>query len=228
VIKKDRGAEVAAWGAGFDTVTGMVAAAVNSAAGIVTVMVFELMETGVNMLDPKFTVAPVAKLLPVIVRYVRSVLPVKAIGGDSWVITGGAGGGGGGVVTVKNTCPVTEPDVAVICTMPAATPVATLPFTEARLGFSLLYWTEERVNGAPNWSVPDAVKAWVEPTLIDAFVGVMLLGAGGDGYGTTALRDASRGRSILAFAVEAVYSSDVWIRTHPRERESGHRKAKLI
>jgi len=68
VMKKDRGAEVAACGAGFDTVTGMVAAAVNSAAGIVTVMVFELMETGVSMFDPKFTVAPVAKLLPVIVR----------------------------------------------------------------------------------------------------------------------------------------------------------------
>ena len=138
VITKDRGADVAAWGAGFDTVTGMVEAAVNSAAGIVTVMVFEVMETGVSMLDPKFTVAPVAKLLPVIVRYVRSVLLVKASGGESRVTIGGAGGGGGGVVTVKNTCPVTEPDVAVICAMPAAIPVATLPLTVARVGFSLL------------------------------------------------------------------------------------------
>ena len=45
---------------------------------------------------------------------------------------------------------------------------------------------------------------------------------------TAALRDASRGCSVLALAVEGVYSSDVWIGTHPRERESGHRKAKLI
>jgi hypothetical protein len=104
MIKKDRGgADVPAWGAGFDTVTGMLAAAINSSAGIVTVMVFEVMEAGVSMLDPKFTVAPVAKLLPVIVRYVRSALPVKATGGDSRVTTGGAGGGGGGVVTVRNT-----------------------------------------------------------------------------------------------------------------------------
>lgn len=139
MIKKDRGAEVPACGAGFDTVTGMVAAAFNSLAGIVTVMVFEVMETGVSMFDPKLTVAPVAKLLPVIVRYVRSLLPVKASGGDSRVTTGGAiGGGGGGVLTVKNTCPVTEPAVAIICAMPAATPVATLPFTVAMLGFSLL------------------------------------------------------------------------------------------
>ena len=138
VIKKDRGEEVPAWGAGFDTVTGMVAAACNSLDGIVTVMVFEVMETGVSMLDPKFTVAPVPKLLPVIVRYVRSVLPVKASEGDSRVTTGSSIGGGGGVVTVKNTCPVTEPSVAVICAMPTATPVATLPFSVAMLGFSLL------------------------------------------------------------------------------------------
>lgn len=138
MIKNDRGAEVPAWGAGFDTVTGMVAAAFSSLAGIVTVIMFEAMETGVSMLDPKLTVAPVAKLLPVIVRYVRSVLPVKASGGDSRVTAGGAIGGGGGVVTVKNTCPVTEPAVAVICAMPAATPVATLPFTAAMPGFSLL------------------------------------------------------------------------------------------
>ena len=34
--RKDKGAEVAAWGAGFDTVTGMVAAACSSSAGIVS------------------------------------------------------------------------------------------------------------------------------------------------------------------------------------------------
>jgi hypothetical protein len=138
VIKNDRGAELPACGGGFDTVTGTVAVAFNSSAGIVTVMVFGVTETGVRMLDPKFTVAPVAKLLPVMVRYIKSALPVKANGGDSRVTTGGATGGGGGLVTVKNTIPVTDPDVAVICAIPAATPVATSPFTVAMLGFSLL------------------------------------------------------------------------------------------
>lgn len=54
------------------------------------------------------------------------------------------------------------------------------------------------------------------------------MGAGRDGYSTAALRDASRDSTVLALGIEGVYSSDVWIGTHPREREPGHRKAKLI
>jgi hypothetical protein len=148
-------------------------------------MAFAVMEAGVRMLEPKFTVAPVAKLLPMIVRYVRAALPVRARGGDKRVITGGMGGGGGGVVTVRNTCPVTLPEVAVISAVPAATPVATSPFMVAMLVFSLLKLTEESGNGLPNWSVPEALNDWVEPALIDAFVGVMLMVVSAGGAGVT-------------------------------------------
>jgi hypothetical protein len=83
VIRKDRGADVAGAGAGFDTVIEIVAAVCNSFAGTFTVMVVAVMVVGVKMFDPKFTTAPVAKLLPVIVRYVKSVPPVIARGGDN-------------------------------------------------------------------------------------------------------------------------------------------------
>jgi hypothetical protein len=139
VIKKDMATEVPAVGAGFDTVIGTVAADTSSLAGIATVITLAVTETGVRMLDPKFTTAPGAKLLPVIARFLRSPLPVRASGGDSRVITGDpAGGGGGGAVTVRNTCPVTEPDIAIISALPAATPAATLPFIVAMSGLSLL------------------------------------------------------------------------------------------
>src|SRR5579862_2100461 len=68
VIRNGRVVDVAACGAGLETETATVAADFNSAAGIVTVIVLAAMEAGIRMLDPKFTVAPVAKLLPIIVR----------------------------------------------------------------------------------------------------------------------------------------------------------------
>src|ERR1700693_2401381 len=98
----------------FATLTSCVDEVCSSVAGTVTVIDVALIVTGVNTFAPKFTVAPVAKLLPVIVRSVRAALPVNAMGGDNRDTIGAAGGGGGGVGTVKNTFPVMAPAVAVI------------------------------------------------------------------------------------------------------------------
>ena len=61
----------------------IVAAVCSSFAGTLTIMVVAVTVVGVKTFDPKFTTAPTAKLLPVIVRYAKSVPPVIAKGGDN-------------------------------------------------------------------------------------------------------------------------------------------------
>src|ERR1700727_2332199 len=108
---------------GFVTVTAKVAAAAKSAAGTWTVIEFAEMVAGVRMSEPKLTTVLAAKLVPVIVRYCKSALPLSAIGGDKVEIAGKTGGGGGGVVSVKNTIPVRLPTAAVTYEGPAISPV---------------------------------------------------------------------------------------------------------
>src|ERR1700722_8371692 len=69
------------------------------------------------------TTAFAPKLVPVIVKYCKAVLPLSAIGGDTCEIAGETGGGGGGVVRVKNTVPLKVPTVAVAKDAPATRPV---------------------------------------------------------------------------------------------------------
>src|ERR1700730_10390357 len=83
VMVKGRAFDVAMLGSGFDTLTSSEDGACNSAAGTVTVIVVSRTDTGMRTFEQKFTTALALKLVPLIVRYVRSPLPVKASGGDS-------------------------------------------------------------------------------------------------------------------------------------------------
>ena len=65
------------------TVTDKFAAVAKSAAGTCTVIEFAVTVAGVRTSDPKFTTAVVPKFVPVIVRYCKSALPLRAIGGES-------------------------------------------------------------------------------------------------------------------------------------------------
>ena len=53
---------------GFVTLTDTVRAVENSATGIVTVTAVEVTADGVNTSEPKFTIAPVMKPVPTMVR----------------------------------------------------------------------------------------------------------------------------------------------------------------
>ena len=85
-----------------------------------------LTDVGVRILEPKFTSAPLTNPLPEIVRETRSPLPANAIGGESLLIE--TGQLQGAAVTVSDTPLLTALCAeAVICTVPAVTPVAS-PF----------------------------------------------------------------------------------------------------
>src|SRR2546430_3752133 len=108
------------------------------------------------MSEPKLTTVLAAKLVPVIVRYCRSALPLRAMGGDNVEIAGKTGGGGGGVVRVKNAVPVMLPTAAVTEDGPAMRPVARPledtcddPSVRAVQVIGLVI-----VNGLPYWSLP--------------------------------------------------------------------------
>src|ERR1700676_522804 len=91
LIVKGEAFDVPPPGAGLVTVTFIVAPVAKSAAGMLTVILVGVIESGVRGgLLPKVTVAPAAKLVPLMLRRKDVVLAVALAGASGAVIVGTA------------------------------------------------------------------------------------------------------------------------------------------